>query len=360
MTKNDPTRVGPIRIGLIGLGRAGWGMHRQELEGRERKFRIVAVCDSAAKRREAAVESLGCAAYRHAAEMIADPQVELVDVASRSPEHVRHVIQALKADKNALVEKPMALTYAGARKMAAAAGRSKGSLYVRHNRRFEPGFQHIREIIASGILGDVYEIKLRRLSYARRDDWQTLIDCGGGQLLNWGPHIIDHGLQFLESPLADLWSNLRKVAAVGDAEDHLKIIMVGENGRVVDLEISGGAAIDEPEYIVSGTKGGLTCTGDTIRLRYIKPGPKMPRRRAKSSSPPNEAVFGSEDVLKWVDKTIPAKPKTRCDITSIWDHLYSAIRKGVPFPVKLEEAVEVMRVVSAVKKGTPFQSRAKE
>jgi predicted dehydrogenase len=351
----------PIGIGIVGIGRAGWGMHCKELQGREDKFRIVAACDPVKARRDQMAERYGCAVYRDFDDLVADPDVELVDIASRSPEHVPQALAALRAGKDVFVEKPMALTWAGAKKMVkAAAAKSNGSLYVRHNRRFEPGFQHIREIIASGMLGDVYEIKLRRVSYARRDDWQTLIRCGGGQLLNWGPHIIDHGLQFLESPLAGMWSELKKVAAVGDAEDHLKIVMTGENGRVVDIEISGGAAIGEPEYIVAGTKGGLTSSGNSITLRYLNPRAKLPRRRPKSGNPPNDGGFGSPDSLKWVEKTIDVKPKAACTMDGIWDHLYAAIRKGVEFPVTLEEAVEVMHVVTMAKKGTPFEPDVKE
>ncbi|HUT23179.1 MAG TPA: Gfo/Idh/MocA family oxidoreductase, partial [Sumerlaeia bacterium] len=249
--------------------------------------------------------------------------------------------------------------YAEARKLKAAAARSKGKVFVRHNRRFEPAFQHIREIIASGLLGKVYEIKLRRNGYGRRDDWQTLIRCGGGQLLNWGPHIVDHALQFLESPVAGLWSDLKKIAAVGDAEDHLRIILTGENGRVVDLEISGGSAIGEPTYLVTGTKGALTSDEREIRLRYLDPKKKLPRRRVKAASPPLGAYFGSPDVLEWIDETIPVKTPPGCapDCDAIWDLLYDAIRHGKRFPITLDEALEVMRVISQAKKGTPFASR---
>jgi scyllo-inositol 2-dehydrogenase (NADP+) len=350
----------PIGIGIVGIGRAGWGMHCKELQGREDKFRIVAACDPEKARRDQMAGRYGCAVYKDFDKLVADPNVELVDIASRSPFHVAQTLAALKAGKDVFVEKPMALTWAGAKKMATAAAKSRGRLYVRHNRRFEPGFQHIREIIASGILGDVYEIKLRRVSYSRRDDWQTLIACGGGQLLNWGPHIIDHGLQFLESPLAGLWSDLKKVAAVGDAEDHLKIVMTGENGRVVDLEISGGAALGEPEYLVQGSKGALRSSGNKITLRYLDPKAKPPRRRPKSGNPPNAGGFGSPDSLKWIEETIDVAPKAACSMDGIWDHLYAAIREGVEFPVKLAEAVEVMRVVSMTKKGTPFEPKVKE
>ena len=81
----------------------------------------------------------------------------------------------------------MSETYAQAKQMVATARRLKRKLHVRHNRRFE-GLHAYQEIIKSGILGDVFEIKLRRNNYQRRDDWQTLMKYGGGQLLIWVPY----------------------------------------------------------------------------------------------------------------------------------------------------------------------------
>ncbi len=345
----------PIRVGIVGLGRAGWGMHCKALDARTDTFQIVAACDTEKKRCDRMAERYECRTYRQAEDLIADPDVELVDIASRSPVHVPQTLAALKAGKAVFLEKPISLTFAEAKKLKAANAKGKGQLFVRHNRRFEPAFQHIREILASGILGDVYDIKLRRIGYQRRNDWQTLIPCGGGQLLNWGPHVIDHGLQFLGYDVADVWSDLKRIAAVGDAEDHVRIIMKGgKNGCIVDIEISGGAALSEPEYIIFGTKGALTCQGSEIRLRYLDPKQRLSRCRARSSNPPVEGGFGSAEDLKWIEETIPVSPKTKCNTEDIWDHLYRAVRESKPFPITIDEAVEVMRVVSEVKKGTPF------
>ncbi len=344
----------PIRIGVVGIGRAGWGMHTHALDPRADKFQIVAACDPEKKRLDMMAERYGCKGYTDVKDLIADADVELVDIASRTPVHVPQALAALKAGKNVFIEKPISLTFAEAKRLKAASDKSKGMLYVRHNRRFEPAFQHIKEIIASKILGDVYDIKLRRQSYQRRNDWQTIIECGGGQLLNWGPHVIDHGLQFLNYDVADVWSDLKKVAAVGDAEDHVRIIMKGGKGCVVDIEISGGAAISEPEYIIFGSKGALTCKGNEIKLKYLDPKKKLARVKAKSSNPPITGGFGNAEQLPWVEETIPVAPKTKCQTEDIWDHLYAAIRKGRKFPITLDEAVAVMEIVSKAKKGTEF------
>jgi len=351
----------PVGVGIVGLGRAGWSMQTYELDERKGMFEIVAACDIEGDRCEKMAERYGCNTYLKIEDLVADPNVELVSIATRSPDHVPHALLALRAGKSVLVEKPMATTYAEAKKLKPAAAKAKGKLFVRHNRRFEASFQHIREIIASGILGKVFEIKLRRNSYQRRDDWQTLIGCGGGQLLNWGPHIIDHALRFLESPVAEIWSDLKLIAAVGDAEDHLRVILKGKNGRIVDLEISGGAALREPEYIVLGKKGALICGGGQIQLRYIDPKQRLSRARANPGTPGMEACFhqvGRQEPLRWIEKTVPIRPKAKCKESDIWNHVYATMRERRKFPITLDEALDVMRVVSKVKEGTAFAARA--
>lgn len=345
--------TGPIKLGIVGLGRAGAGMHCPELESRKDMFQIVAVCDIIEERRNKMAEKYGCSAYQTIEELVANPEVEMVAIATRSIDHFRHGKVALEAGKDVFMEKPMCCTYTEALELKEIAENSRGKLYIRHNRRFEPGFQHIREIMVSGILGEVYEIKLRRVGYQRRDDWQTLKEFGGGQLLNWGPHIIDHGLQFLDSPLKGIWSDLKRIAAVGDAEDHIKIILTGENGRIIDIEISGGAAISEPEYLLWGTKGALSCDGNTIKLKYLDPNIVIEPRQPDPGTP--GASFGTPETLKWIEETVPVSPAKKVDMTMIWDELYNAVRKGATFPITLDQAVEVMRVISMAKKGTPFE-----
>ena len=342
----------PIRLGVLGLGRAGYGMIAREVQGRERLFRAVAGCDLVPEKRKRFADAYGCATYERMEDLLADASVELVVVATRSSDHADHAARALKAGKAVLLEKPMSVTYAEAKRLVALAKRLKGRLFIRHNRRFEPPFMHIREIIASGILGEVVEVKLSRTSFARRDDWQTILEFGGGQLLNWGPHIVEHGLRLLEAPVASQWSALRRIAAVGDAEDHLKIVLVGTNGRIVDIEISGGAAIKTPEYVIWGTRGGLQCTGDQIALRYLDPKVRLAPRKAERGDP--GPTFGTPEELPWMEETIQANPSSPTDI---WQELYAAVREGKRFPISLEQALEVMKVITASRRGTPFQPK---
>lgn len=334
-----------IKTAIVGIGRAGWNMHCPELDKRPDKFTIIAACDIEPERQRRMSERYHCRTYGDIHAAVQDREVELVSIATRSPDHVAHAMLALDAGKHVFLEKPIALSYADALRLRDHAATARGGLYFRHNRRFEPAFTHIRELLATGIIGKVYEVKLRRNGYQRRSDWQTLVSCGGGQLNNWGPHIVDHALQFLDAPLADLWSDLKRIAAVGDAEDHIKLVLRGTNGRIVDMEISGGAALPEPEYTIFGDRGALTCSGDDITMRYLPRDFVLPELHASAELPGQEYVSGKGGELPWVNENLKVHPTVPTEMDDIWDHLYSAIRDDIPFPVTTEQGLEVIRVI---------------
>lgn len=339
-----------IKVGILGLGRAGRNMHMNELKKFSDKFEIVAGCDPDPD--QIAESKKLCPDARYYADMnelFADPEVELVTIATRSLDHVDHAIAAFNAGKKVFCEKPVAASVAQFDRLWDAEKSRPGSIFIRHNRRFEPAFSHIRDIIASGKLGWVYEIKLARNSFQWRADWQTFTKFGGGQLLNWGPHIIDHSLRFLESPVKSVWSNLKLVAAKADAEDHLKIIFEGENGRIVDMEISGGVAISDPVYVIHGTRGSLISYDEKrLKLKYMNPATPLPEF---ASNPGNPKGFGSGYTPDWVEDDIQVAPASGCDMNTIWGELYNTIREGKEFPIKFEEAREVVRVTELVRQG---------
>ena len=348
----------PIKIGVVGLGRIGMSVHRECLKERPDKFTVVAACDLIADRSARYAEEFGCRTYERIEDLIADPEVEVVDIATRSCDHYRHAKMALLAGKSVLVEKPFCETYEEAKELVKLGGQPAGPrIFVRHNRRFEEGFIRVNEIIDSGILGEVYEIRLARNEYQRRNDWQTIMEFGGGQLLNWGPHIVDHSLRFCGGRYETMFADIKRVAAVGDAEDHIKLVFKGVNGRVVDMEISGGVAQPVPEYRVYGTKGGLIGENNTLKLKYLDPSVELAEIKADPSTPGASSAFGNEETLVWKEETIELNP---CDQTAVvWDYFYEAYRNNKPYPITSEQAMEVVRVLELAKAGTVFEKKSR-
>ena len=164
----------PIKLGIIGVGRAGYRMHLKEMEGKG-LFEIYAVCDLEDDRLEMMNKEYGCKTYKIVEDIVEDPEIEVIDISTRSCDHFIHAMTALQAGKTVLLEKPITMTYDEAKRLFAYAESLGGNnLYIRHNRRFEAKFIEAQKLIDSGILGDDYYIKRAVQQFDRRCDWQTL------------------------------------------------------------------------------------------------------------------------------------------------------------------------------------------
>lgn len=348
-----------IRVGICGIGRTGFGRIRTEI-GANRHFRIQAAYDVIPERALQLTELFGATAHPSFEDLLKDNAVELVIIATRSDTHAALAAQALRAGKHVVVEKPMATTLADADMMLEVAKRSKGRLFVRHNRRFDPPFLCAKDVLASGKLGQLHSVQIRVGEYVRRSDWQTLKRFGGGQLLNWGPHVIDWALQLIGGRAVEQWSDLKLIAAAGDAEDHVKLILKGPapkgstGGAVADLEISGANAVKQPPFVLCGDRGSLVIDGSRARLRYLRQSPRRATLIASADTPgQDDKRYKVDDKADWVEEEFPAVP-SQSHTTDYWTEVYRALRKGTDFPVSLAQAREVMRVIDEARKGTRF------
>jgi len=357
-----------LKVGILGLGRAGRGMHAPELAQYPELYEIVAGADHAPDRRENLPPEFACARiYSSLEAMLDDAKVELVTVATRNADHTPHAIRALEAGKYVVIDKPIAVSYPQVLELKAASERFPGKLFLRFNRRFEPAFNHVRELMATGILGRIGFVRVyRHPGFVRRLDWQTLSEFRGGMLSNWGPHLIDQALQLLEAPVVDLWSDLQHNVAAGDADDQVKILLRGANGRVADIEISTTATLPGPLYEVRGDRGSLVVPveEETIRLRYIDPAQKLGPLEAVPGNFP--LAYGNPfEELKFIDEEIPIKPA--CGRTlqrghvlapgeaadpnkgytyqdTMWSLVHRAITAGEEYPITIDDGVEVVRI----------------
>ena len=145
-------------------------------------------------------------------ELVGDPGIDAVVVATPNSLHAGQAIAFLDAGQHVMVEKPMAMDVAEADAMVAAAERSSASLMVAHCWRFHPAVVALRKRIAAGELGEV--VKTR--GYGVHAKWGPagwFVDpalAGGGALADMGVHAIDTVRFLLGDPLPT-----RVCAAVG-------------------------------------------------------------------------------------------------------------------------------------------------
>ncbi len=357
---------GKIRVGICGLGRAGRQMHIPELALYPELFEVVAGCDHALDRRlNLPAPAEGIRTYATLEELLGDPEVELVTIATRNADHTPQAIRALEAGKYVVVEKPIAVSVEQVMRLKEASERYPGRLFLRFNRRYEPQFCQIRNILERGILGRVGMIKLYRHPICcRRRDWQTMTRFHGGMLNNWGPHILDQALVLLGSPVVDVWSDLQHNFSAGDADDQVKILLKAANGCVADIEISSVCALPGNLYEIWGDRGALVVPneGNVIRLKYLNPDVRLPELRPEEGNYP--LYYGNQEHLDLIAEELPVDPGRGHTLQkglvkesgvgtqetgyysqdTMWLDVYDAVRHNIPYPIKMEDGVNVVKV----------------
>jgi len=346
-----------IKFGIWGFGRMG-ERHGQFYAMEQDKFKLVAACDTNTKRLDTAKAEFQCSVYTDSDAFLADKEMELVVISTLSLDHTRHAVKALKSGKFVLLDKPIAITDEELETLRQADKEFPGKLSILHNLRFEPGFETVQKILKEGILGEISLIKLRRhhRNWYFRSDWQTLLEYGGGLLNNWGNHEIDHAVQLLESHAVDIQSKLWHVSSGGNGDDHVKIILKGNNNCVADLEISNNVTLPEPYCTIYGQRGSLVCPSSSereVHLRYLDPEFQMPKLVVEK----NAAAYNNYDNnIPWIEKTIKVESKK-----DMWEYidrklikyLYDEIRNDIPSPIKNSDAFETVRIIQEVKKQNP-------
>ncbi len=356
--KKENLEMSAIKFGVCGLGRIG--AYRCQIFAREENYyKLVALCDVDSTRVEELKAQLGGRGYTDFAEFLTDPDMELVIIATRNIDHARQAAQALAAGKLVLLEKPIGVTTEDYQLLRELDTKYPGKLYFCHNHRFEPAFQNTLAIIAEGLLGNIQVVKLcKHHSFMRRKDWQMCLEFGGGLLNVWGPHLLDQGLQFLRASVREVWGRLRRILTPGDADDHVRIMIEGEDGVIVEIEISNVVALPGPYCIIIGDRGTLSYDQEQkeIRIRYLDPQFQWPEAVVDPGTPSRGSPMYADEKLPWIEEVRKVEPDT-----NIWEyveielarHLYAAIRKNVPFPIKNSEALEVLRITEIVRKQNP-------
>lgn len=340
----------PITTCVVGLGRIGWNHHAKLMHAHP-GFEVVACVDPLEERRREAEEAFGCATFADLKDFLKTDLAELAVICTRSADHCEHTVRALRAGRHVLVEKPMAMNVRQADRMIATARKMGLVLTVHQSSRHADGPRFVREIIDSGILGEVFWMRFTGHSFFRRNDWQMLKKFGGGYLNNNGSHSVDFCLQLLDAPVKDVWGDLKHTVTAGDADDFMKVILRGENGRVIEVEQSYACAFPQPTWLVAGTCGTMEIRGNEAHIKYFDPRKVKPIEVVEE--PPADRQYGNDDRLPWREKKLEVKPKKKAP--NFYDNLYDAIRRGKPLLITPESVREQIRVLDLVRKSAGWK-----
>jgi predicted dehydrogenase len=167
-----------IRIGVAGLGYWGPNLARNFAGLPDCELRWV--CDESESARErAALQFPGARVTADLRELLDDPELDAVVLATPVPDHADHAVRVLEAGKHCFVEKPLAQSVADAERAVAAAAQAGRLLMVGHLLEYHPGVRKLKELADSGELGDIYYIYGNRLNLGKlRADENALWSLG--------------------------------------------------------------------------------------------------------------------------------------------------------------------------------------
>jgi predicted dehydrogenase len=337
---------------IAGLGRAGWDIHWRQLLKGHPDYLVVAAIEPVAARRAEAEAEIGCRTYPSFDEFLADSRRagELIVLATPSGGHGPETMACLERGLHVAVDKPMCQGVAEADAMIALARDRGRVLTCYHPYRFSVNFTVIRDVIRSGRLGRIVEIKCNRCAFVRRNDWVMRKARGGGLHNVWGSHTVDQCLQLASSPVKDVFSDLQRTVTPGDADDHCKILIRCENGTTIDAEVSNCIAFPpQPEWIVAGTQGGLVSGQDGIHVKWFDPKAAPPI--SLQEGPAVNRRYDNDDKLPWQEERIPL-PQSR-GFAAFYDNLALAIREGVPLDVTPESVRATIAVLETCRRQNP-------
>lgn len=219
----------PVRVASVGLG--WWGgtlANAAKAAGLE-----VVSCYSPSDRKHAFAQEHGCRAAGSWDELLADPEVEAVLLATPHSTHADQAADAAAAGKHVFVEKPLTLNVADGKRAVAAAQAAGIVLQVGHNRRRQPGVRRLKALVDEGQLGMIHHVEAN-LSHPKgltpRTGWRANpAESPAGGMTGLGVHMVDNLIYLVGRPRR-LAAFSKQIAALGTLDEATTATLEFESG----------------------------------------------------------------------------------------------------------------------------------
>lgn len=331
-----------INAAVVGYGFAGKCFHSY-LIGLAEGLNLYAISTRDPERRAAAASERGVKTYPHIDELLQDDNVDLVVIATPHDTHIELATKCMDAGKHVVVDKAMCMNTAEADAMIECSKKNDVLLSIFQNRRWDGGYLTVKKAIEDGLLGDVFLIEASILGYGRPGGWRGVKAKVGGQIYDWGAHLVDQALRLVPSEVDTIFCNVQHRKWDIDIESHLNCIIRFKNGVSYSIEQSNICRIRKPRWFVLGDLGTLSKTG------------LDPQEREMINGNIDAAVNPQEDRAKVITEVNgEVKEMTLETIPGNWKAYYQNIsdvlNKGAELAVKPEEVRGNMRLIDAIVK----------
>jgi UDP-N-acetyl-2-amino-2-deoxyglucuronate dehydrogenase len=305
--------------------------------------RLAAVTDVAEGAAAAFAAARGCAAEPSLDRLLARPDVDVVCVCVPSGLHAEVGVQAARAGKHLVVEKPIDVTLTAADRLIEAARAAGVALTVISQHRFDPGLVELKRLLADDalgrlVLGEASTKWYRTQAYYDSAAWRGTWAIDGGSLMNQGIHYVDL-LRWCMGPVAEVTAVMATQAHQVEVEDTALALVRFCSGAVGTILSSTAAFPGFPQRLeVTGTDGTVIVEDGRIIRRAFG---------AQADEGTDGSGAGAEGIGALGGAADPATIDVASHAAQIAD-LLAAVGEGRPPAVDGQAGRDALEIVCAV------------
>ncbi|MGB6670134.1 MAG: oxidoreductase [Candidatus Acidiferrum sp.] len=337
-----------IDVGLVGFGLAGRAFHAPVIRAVP-GLRLAAIVQRNGN--EAATQYPDVRVVRTLVELLGDPKIRLVVIATPNNSHYPLAYRCLAAGRDVLVDKPFTTTLEKAVTLVEFAKKQGRLISVYQNRRCDGDFQALLQLAKDGAFGRIVSFEANYDRYRpqlKPGAWRERSGPGTGIFFDLGPHLIDYALTLFGMPDA-VTADIRIEREGAVADDTFDVALHYRSGVRADLRSSILAVAARAHFIVHGTRGAFfkqTVDPQELNLRNGKIPPEGP--------------WGAEAEENWGVLTIPENggmtqrrvPSVDCDFRDFYANLRDAMLGKAELAVSPEWAIDVMRLLELARQSS--------
>ena len=331
------------KVAVIGYGGMGGWHTRHLLESDVAE--LAGIWDIAEARRELALER-GIHVYKSFEDVLADESVDIVTIATPNELHMPLAIQAMEAGKNVISEKPVCMNSGELEKMIEASKRTGKLFTVHQNRRWDCDYLMMKQVYASGDLGEVFGIESRiQGSRGIPGDWRRHKEHGGGMILDWGVHLIDQMLGIVyDKKIKRVYCRCDHITNY-EVDDGFKLDLYFEDDVTARIEVGTSNFMSMPRFYMTGTNGSAMINTWTDNCKIVC----CKNWDEKDVVPVVTAAGLTKTMAPRDEKTITESEIVRpdSDVHDFYRNVCLAVAGKAEQIVKHDQIMRVMKVMEA-------------
>jgi predicted dehydrogenase len=322
---------GPAPLGTAVIGYGYWGPNLARNIAECPQLKLEALCDQDPTQLQLFRQRHPDArAMRELDAVLVDPAIEAVVIATPPQSHHALAKRALEAGKHVLVEKPLATRLDDAHELADLAAANERVLMPGHTFIYSPAVNTVRDLIRSGVVGDIHFITSSRMNLGKYN--------GDGVVCDLAPHDLSILLYWLEQPVVEVAASGSSVLRQGVPETAFMTLTFAQ-GQTANVQISWLAPRKLRQMIVVGSQRMVqyddTASDEPVRIYD----------RGMDMLPPTPANFGEHQLIYRTGDVVIPRVEPAEPLRLELEDFAHAIRTGEEPRSSLALGIEIVAAV---------------